>query len=181
MKVGDQAVIVPSGSTTNVYGTVSSVGLIASSSSGSVASFPVVISVTGSPSGLYAGASASVSIIVRQLNDVVEVPTAAITYNSGQPSVTKVVGGSTVSQPVTTGISANGQTQITSGLRAGDVVKERVVKFNGIAGAARSLFGGGAAGRGGAAGGRFGGGGFGGGGFGGGAGPAFSGGGGGAG
>ena len=173
VKVGDQAVIVPTGSSTDVYGTVASVGLIASSSSGSVASFPVVISVTGDPGGLYAGASASVSIIVRQLNDVVQVPTAAITYSNGQATVTRVTGGSTVSQPVTTGISAAGQTQITSGLRAGDVVRERVVKFNGVSGAARTLFGG--AGRAGA--GRPGGGGFGGGGFGGGGGRAFFGGG----
>ncbi len=172
VKVGDQAVIVPTGSSNDVYGTVASVGLIASPSSGSVASFPVVISVTGDPSGLYAGASASVSIIVKQLNDVVEVPTAAITYTNGQATVTRVRGGTAISQPVTTGISAAGQTQITSGLQAGDVVRERVVKFNGVSGAARTLFGG--AGR--AGGGRFGGG-FGGGGFGGGAGRAFFGGG----
>ena len=47
VKQGDQVVITPSGSTTNVYGTVSSVGLIASSSS-TVATFPVSIAVTGS-------------------------------------------------------------------------------------------------------------------------------------
>ena len=42
VKVGDQAVITPSGSTSTVYGTVSSVGLVASSRLGSsVASFPV--------------------------------------------------------------------------------------------------------------------------------------------
>lgn len=146
VKVGDQAVIVPTGSTTPVYGTVSSVGLIASSGSG-VASFPVTIAVTGSPGGLYAGASASVSIIVQQLNGVVEVPTAAISYPNGQATVTKVVGGSTVAQPVSTGISANGFTQITSGLKAGDVVTERVVRFNGVSGAGRTLFGNGAAGR----------------------------------
>ena len=130
-----------------------------------MASFPVVIDVTGTPGGIYAGASAAVSIIVEQLNDVVEVPTAALSYSSGQATVTKVVGGATVSQPVTTGISAGGQTQITSGLKAGDVVTERVVKFNGLPGSGRTLFGGGSGTKG--AGG-FGGGGFGGGGFGGG-------------
>ena len=35
-----------------------------------VTTFPVVIDVTGDPSGLYAGASANVSIIVKQLNNV---------------------------------------------------------------------------------------------------------------
>ena len=145
VKVGDQAVITPTGSTTNVYGTVSSLGLIATQSS-NVATFPVLIAVTGSPGGLYAGATASVSIVVEQINGAIEVPTAAISYSSGgQATVTVVSNGQHVSQPVTTGVSANGETQITKGLGAGDKVLERVVKFNGIAGAgggARSLFGG---------------------------------------
>jgi membrane fusion protein, macrolide-specific efflux system len=143
IQVGDQAVITPSGSTSVVYGTVSSVGLIASSGSSSVASFPVTIAVTGTPTGLYAGTSASVAITVKQINDAIEVPTAAISYSSdGQATVTKVTGGSTVSQVVTTGVSANGDTQITAGLAAGEVVQERVVKFNGSNGSPRNLFGG---------------------------------------
>lgn len=143
VKTGDQAVMTLSGSTTQIYGTVSSVSLIASSSSdSSVAAFPVVIAVTGSPSGLFAGASATVSIITEQLNNVVEVPTAAVSYTSGNPTVTEVVSGKDVTQPVTTGITAAGDTQITSGLAAGDTIIERVVKFKGAAGGARTLFGG---------------------------------------
>jgi macrolide-specific efflux system membrane fusion protein len=147
------------------------VGLIASSTSG-VPAFPVLITVTGSPSGLYAGASASVSIIVKQLYGVVEVPTAALSYSTGQAAVVKVVHGSAVTTPVTTGISAGGETQIVSGLQAGDVIRERVVRFNGAAGTARNLFGGAGGtgtrrgtGAGGLRGGGFGGGGFGAGGF----------------
>jgi membrane fusion protein, macrolide-specific efflux system len=74
---GDQVDITPSGDTTPVYGTVGSISLIGSASS-DVTTFPVVIDVTGSPTGLYAGATADVSIIVKQLNDVTEVPTGAI-------------------------------------------------------------------------------------------------------
>jgi multidrug efflux pump subunit AcrA (membrane-fusion protein) len=145
VKVGDQATMVPGSSTATVYGTVSSVGLVAQSSgsSSSVASFPVVISVTGTPSGLFAGSSATVSIITEQLNNVVEVPTSAISYSNGQATVTRVGAGGQVSQPVTTGAAASGETQITSGLTAGDVVIERVVKFNGSTGAGRNLLGGG--------------------------------------
>jgi macrolide-specific efflux system membrane fusion protein len=169
IQTGDQAVITVTGATGNIYGTVSSVSLIGSSSSSgtstSPASFPIVIAVTGSPSGLYAGASASVSIITRVLQNVVEVPTAAISYANGQATVTEVVGGAKKSQVVTTGASEAGMTQITSGLSAGDVVVERVVKLS-AGGATRTLFGGRAGG--GAAGVRTGGGGFGGGGFGGG-------------
>ena len=74
----------PTGSTTTVYGTVGSVSLIGSQTS-NVTTFPVVIDVTGDPIGLYAGASADVSIIVKQLNNVTEVPTQAISY-SERPS-----------------------------------------------------------------------------------------------
>jgi macrolide-specific efflux system membrane fusion protein len=162
VKQGNQVVITPSGSTTNVYGTVSSVGLIASESS-TVATFPVVIAVTGTPTGIYAGSTATLSIIVKQLNNVVQVPTAAISYSGGQSTVTVVQNGKHVTRTVSTGESASGETQITSGLTADEKVVEQVVKFNGGAAAGRSLFGGGgtgAAGAGGAGGaGGFGGGG----------------------
>lgn len=169
---GDQATITPTGATTNDFGTVASIGLIATESN-NVATFPVVIDVTGDPSGLYAGSTASVAITVKQLNDVVEVPTAAIAYSSsGAATVTKVTNGKDVSVPVTVGQAAAGETQILSGISAGDSVVERVVKFNGVpggtAGTGRTLGGGGFGGGGfGGGGGGFGGGGGGFGGFGG--------------
>ena len=128
--VGDQAVIIPTNATTRVYGTVGSVGQIASGSSG-VASFPVVIDVTGTPSGLHAGASASVSIIVQQLDDVVEVPTAAITYDNGKATVIVTEGGRHVPTAIATGQTSDGYTQVTSGVKAGDKIVEKVVTFTG--------------------------------------------------
>jgi multidrug efflux pump subunit AcrA (membrane-fusion protein) len=131
---GDQATVTATGSTTVDYGTVASIGLIATESS-DVATFPVVIDVTGDPTGLYAGSTADVSIIVKQLNDVVEVPTAAITYGTtGQATVTVVKNGKDVSQAVTVGEAAAGETQVTTGVTAGDSIVERVVKFTGVAG-----------------------------------------------
>jgi membrane fusion protein, macrolide-specific efflux system len=131
---GDQATVTPTGATTVDYGTVASIGLIATQSS-DVATFPVVIDVTGDPTGLYAGSTADVSIIVKQLNNVVEVPTAAITYStSGQATVTEVKAGKHVSVDVTVGQAAAGETQITNGVSAGDSIVERVVKFTGRAG-----------------------------------------------
>ena len=155
---GDQADIVPTGSTTTVYGTVASVSLIGSESS-NVTTFPVVIDVTGDPTGLYAGSTADASIIVKQLNNVTEVPTQAISYNTnGQATVTQVVDGSHVVKTVTVGPAASGETQITKGVKAGDKVLERTISFRGGAGTTGGgLFGGGGAARG-----RFGGGGFGG-------------------
>ena len=130
VKAGDQAVITPTGATTPVYGTVSSVGIIASQSSG-VATFPVVIKVTGTPANLYAGSTADVSIIVKELYDVVEVPTAAISYSGGNAQVTTVVNGAHVTKDITVGESSGGETQVTSGLKVGDKVVERIVTFTG--------------------------------------------------
>jgi macrolide-specific efflux system membrane fusion protein len=135
---GDQATITPTGSTTVSYGTVASIGLIATESS-DVATFPVVVDVTGDPSGFYAGSTADVSIIVKQLNNVVEVPTAAISYSTGgQATVTQVKGGKHVSTAVSVGQAESGETQITSGLVSGDRVVERVVKFTGGTGGTRT-------------------------------------------
>ena len=165
---GDQVDITPSGDTTPVYGTVGSISLIGSASS-DVTTFPVVIDVTGNPTGLYAGSTADVNIIVKQLNDVTEVPTGAISYGTnGQATVTKVVNGSHVVTNVTVGAAQNGETQITSGVTSGDKVLEREITFKAPGGVGGILggtgttrrFGGGAGGFGGAGAGGFGGGGF---------------------
>ncbi len=132
-----------SASASPIYGTVSSISLVGSQSS-DVTTFPVVIDVTGHPTGLYAGASADVSIIVKQLNNVTEVPTGAISYtSSGQATVTQVVNGTHVVKNVTVGAAENGETQITSGVSAGDKVLERQVTFKAPGGGTGGLFGGG--------------------------------------
>ena len=146
-----------SSSTSAIYGTVNSISLVGSQSS-DVTTFPVVIDVTGDPAGLYAGASADVSIIVKQLNNVTEVPTAAISYtSSGQATVTQVVNGSHVVKNVTVGAAENGETQISSGVSAGDKVLERQVTFKAPGGGTGGLFGSGGSGTGGFTGGGFGG------------------------
>ena len=87
----------------------------------------------------------TVSIIVKQLNDVTEVPTGALSYGTnGQATVTKVVNGSHVVTNVTVGAAENGETQITSGVKPGDKVLEREITFKAPGGGAGSLFGGGA-------------------------------------
>jgi multidrug efflux pump subunit AcrA (membrane-fusion protein) len=145
---GDQAQITPTGTTAKDFGTVASVGYIASESS-DVASFPVTIDVTGDPSGLFDGATASVSIIVKQLNNITEVPTAAILYNSNNdPYVTQVLaGGAHATKVITVGDAESGETQVLTGLTAGDKVLERVVSFKAGSGGGTGLFGGGGTGR----------------------------------
>ncbi len=176
--VGDQATITVSGSTSNVYGTVGSVGLLATTTSG-VSSFPLVIDVTGSPAGLYGGSSATVSIITEELQDVVVVPTEAVQFSGNNTTVSLDSDGKKVTQVVQIGAASGGETQVTSGLSAGDKIYVTEVSFRGGTGtgAGAGLFGRGGGGFGGAGGGGFGG--AGGGGFGGAGGGGFGGGGGG--
>jgi len=107
--------------TTSATGTVTSVGAIATSTSG-VASFPVVVSVDGSPSGFFAGSTAQVAITYNQLDNVLQVPSLAITRANGQEFVTATENGKRTQRAVTTGLVAGGQTQITGGLTRGELV-----------------------------------------------------------
>ncbi len=164
IKTGLEAQILPTGSRQPVFGTVSSIGLVASSSTSGTAQFPVTITVTGHPTGLYAGTTASVSIIVRQLQDVLAIPTAAIHTNGSQTVVTVLYGSRQVTTPVTIGQIFGAQTQITAGLSAGQqvVLPATTGRPGGTTGTGGSFT------RNGGFGGGLGGGGFGGGGFGGG-------------
>lgn len=133
IKKGLQATITPTGSEDPVFGTVSSVGVVASSSSststgtGSSSSsgsttFPVTIAVTGKHTDLLPGSSATVSITTKQLNDVVSVPTQAITTVDGKTVVQKLVDGQQVQTEVTIGQVVGTSTVVTKGLEEGDEV-----------------------------------------------------------
>ena len=118
---GQDCTITPNGTTTQLPGTVESVGVIASSSDSSGASFPVVIDITGEQTGVFAGVTASVTIITAS-RQALTVPTMAITYVGGQPHVQKKTDAGTSDQIVQTGETNAGRTEITSGLNEGDVV-----------------------------------------------------------
>lgn len=166
LKKGMQAQITVTGVSDTVYGTVASVGLVAQAGSSGAAVFPVTIDVTGTRSDLYAGTSATASIIVKQTPNVLSVSSAAIhTDTDGSTYVEKMVDGQAVKTPVKIGTVYGPTTQIVSGLKAGDVVQ-----VPGFAGLTRTGSGTGQSGRTGGSGfgGGFPGGGFGGGSFGGG-------------
>ncbi len=141
------------GAATTVFGTISSIGLIATNTSGT-ASYPVEVKVTGNPSGLHAGDSATVALIYHQLSNVLTVPTLAVSQVNGKSVVYQISGGKKVARTVTTGLASGGLTQIKSGLSEGDqVVVEIPQTTGGSSGGSANRNGGG-----------FGGGGFGGGG-----------------
>jgi multidrug efflux pump subunit AcrA (membrane-fusion protein) len=158
LKKGLQVQITPTGSRTRVFGTVASLGIIASSSTSGSATFPVVIDVTGNPTGLYAGGSATVTIIVKTVTGVLTVPTPAVVTENGKTVVHQIVGGKQVSTPVTIGTVYGALTEIKAGIKTGDKVVVPLTRFGGggAGGAGRT---GGGAGTGGQTGGGFGGGG----------------------
>lgn len=127
---GDQAQLTTDNVTGTVFGTVSSVSVLSSSSSGS-ATYPVTIAVTGSPSGLHDGASATVAIVYRQVSNVLTVPTLAV-HRSGTTSYVYVSkNGAKAKQTVTTGIASGGTTQVKSGLTSGQQVYVQTVTRTG--------------------------------------------------
>lgn len=123
VKVGNQAEITIDDVDGTIYGTVDSIGLLSTSSSG-VASYPVTIAVTPGQSALHDGESADVSIIYSKRTDVLAVPSLAVsTGTDGNSYVTKVdAEGKETKTVVKTGETSNQMTEITSGLAAGDSV-----------------------------------------------------------
>lgn len=121
LKDGNQVVITVGDSTQNVFGTVSAVGIVATTTSG-VASFPVVVAVTGSPAGVYPGATASLQIVYKQLSDVLLVPTQAVSRSADASTVLVQKGSVQERRTVQTGLSSGGQTQVTGGLTEGEQV-----------------------------------------------------------
>ncbi len=165
VQTGEQVSIVPQGSSTAVYGTVADVGLIAQDASG-VATFPVTVSVTGSPKGLYDGLPANVTITTSVSTNVIEIPLFAVHSLTSTPYVMEVTSSGDKKVSVTIGKVVGANVTVAGGLKVGDRIVERVPNLAKLAlRGGRGGFGGGGFGGGG-----FGGGGFGGGGFGGGAG-----------
>lgn len=152
---GQPVAITPAGATIPVTGTVTSVSSVPTSSSG-VVSFPVVVKVSGHPTGVYSGASATLSITTKKAIRALEIPTLAVHYNGSQATVQVNNGGSVVTRTITVGTTYGLETQVLSGISAGDKVVVTLPTF--VRGTTNRGTGGGG----------FGGGGFGGGGFGGG-------------
>lgn len=121
LKTGQKATISVTGTTTTLDGTVDSVG-VAATTSGGAASFPVVIRVSGSGTGVYSGVAVTASVITGTYPDVLAVPTAAIRTTAGQSTVQVSKNGQVTTVPITTGRVFGNLTEVTSGLSEGDEV-----------------------------------------------------------
>lgn len=120
---GLQAEVTPADATDAIFGTVEEVGKVAETGTSGTATFPVTVAVTGEQEGLYAGTTADVSIIVKQVADVLTVPSQALTTTDGKTYVTTVDGSSTRKTAVTVGETYGMSTEITDGLAEGDQVQ----------------------------------------------------------
>lgn len=121
--VGDQVEMTSTSLSGTVFGTVSSIGLLSTSSG--VASYPVVVDVTGDVSKLHDGISVTAAIVYERRADVLAVPTAAVTTANGTSTVQKVdAEGAVQTVEVQVGETSGQLTEITSGLVEGDLVRE---------------------------------------------------------
>jgi multidrug efflux pump subunit AcrA (membrane-fusion protein) len=128
VKPGQSVAITPDGATAPVSGVVRSVGSVPSSTSGVVA-FPIVVRVSGHPSGVYAGAAATMTITTKHVSNVLEIPTLAVTYTGSTASVVVQQGGSTVKRTVTIGTTYGLESQVLSGVTAGEKVRVTIPSF----------------------------------------------------
>ena len=121
LKNGMQVTITPTGATQPIFGTVSTVGVIGTTSGGT-STFPVTIAVTGVPDRRVRRYDGERRHHRQAGPDVLTVPTSAIHEENGQTVVYQMRNGAQVSTPVTVGTVYGTTTQITKGLNAGDEV-----------------------------------------------------------
>lgn len=108
---------------TALAGTIQSVGIVGTTSTGSTATFPVVVKVSGTESGIYVGTSASVVVTTKSVNNVLTVPTTAISTSNGKSVVTVSKNGATQQEAISTGSVYGTRTQVLSGVAAGEMVQ----------------------------------------------------------
>ena len=119
--VGQTAEVVAAGSSDAVAGKVTAVAEEATVSSG-VATFPVTVVLSGASPSLRPGMSASVSVIINQVVQVITVPTSAVHTTGAGSTVTLFVSGKPDPVAVTVGASDATRTQILTGVKLGDEV-----------------------------------------------------------
>jgi macrolide-specific efflux system membrane fusion protein len=161
VKVGQKVAITVSAVNASLTGTVASIALAPSTTSGSssVVSYPVTVSIDGTNDQLRSGMSAQASITVAQAANVLEVPTAALSGSNGNYVVRVLdADGTATATLVDVGLVTTSGAEIKSGLTEGQTVVTGTVSQTTTGGATNN-------GNRGLGGGGFGGGGFSGGGF----------------
>jgi len=87
-----------------------------------VVNYPVTISIDNPPDTVKSGMTASLSVITHQKDNVLMVPNRAIRTLGRQKIATVLFEGQQLQVPVSTGMNNDTMTEVTSGLKEGDVV-----------------------------------------------------------
>ena len=120
VKVGDSADVQVDGLDNTITGTVTQVGPVQSSDD--EYTYPVVVALPASDTGLFAGSTANISIVTDEVNDVLAVPTSAVIPDGTRSYVLMLSAGQLTEKFVTVGVVGYTYTQVTSGLTEGDSV-----------------------------------------------------------
>jgi len=118
LKVGQKAQVTPAGAGEAYAGSVTQISRIPSSGSTGSTTYPVTVTLDQKGLSLLAGATAEVDITLGSANNVLTVPTSAVTDGS----VEVYAGGKVSRVRVTTGLVGRVRTVITDGLEAGQQV-----------------------------------------------------------
>jgi multidrug efflux pump subunit AcrA (membrane-fusion protein) len=120
VKVGFSADVTVDGTAGSFDGTVSQVGPVQASTSGY--SYPVVVLLPSSATGLFAGSTANISIMTQHATNVLAVPTSAVQTQGTRSFVLQMSSGTPVRKAVKVGIVGGIYTQVLSGLNRGTTV-----------------------------------------------------------
>jgi hypothetical protein len=121
VKVGQPAAVTFPATQLTAAGRVTDVSLVASTSN-NVVQYPVTVTLDGVPDGVRLGATASLSITTASVQDVLVVPSSALTTIGTRHAATVLRNGQQSVVPVQTGVAGDAGTEVTAGLVAGDVV-----------------------------------------------------------
>jgi macrolide-specific efflux system membrane fusion protein len=127
IKLNQAATVAITALDATVDGTVTAIAPSADSSSGSgssgVVSFAVTVQLAKAPTGLRSGMSADITIVTATAENVLTIPSRALSGSANSYSVRVVAADGTVAtRPVTVGLVTDSLAEIKSGLAAGDAV-----------------------------------------------------------
>jgi macrolide-specific efflux system membrane fusion protein len=122
LKLGQRASVVFNAIPSRSFrGTLTGIDL-ESTTTDNVVSYGVEVLVASPPARLRSGQTGTVTITTARANDVLAVPSSAVTTAGGVSTVDVVTDSGTQTTPVETGLEGDAYTEITSGLSAGDTV-----------------------------------------------------------
>ncbi len=123
LKQGQAAVITPTGTSVSVRGAVDTVGIVATQNAGATATFPVTVNVTDAGTPLFSGSSADAVVTTATYEQVLAVPSAAVTVAGDKATVEVMASGQPSVRTVAVGRRFGGSLEIVSGLTEGEVIR----------------------------------------------------------